>query len=335
MEFREFHAHEHEPVREALGVRNAATLVDSPWQSVLPLNRFALAVEHGWDGEPNRWYLARDGSTPVGAASINIGTYDNTQLAWVQLCIHPEHRHQGHGSEMLRRLLQEVRDAGCHTMVVDAWESDAAAAFAARHGFEAASVSVNRRMFLDDETRATVDRMYDEAAPYAEDYELLHLVGPTPPELLEAVADLTGAINDAPMDDLDFEDEQYPPERVHTYEQTMVDTGWRFYRVLARHRGTGELGGHTVVVVDGERPSEAEQHDTAVRPAHRGHRLGLLLKAEMVRWMAEVEPQITSVDTWNAESNTHMVGVNELLGYQVLGREVQYQRSLRAHDKQT
>ena len=54
--------------------------------------------------------------------------------------------------------------------------------------------------------------------------------------------------------------------------------------------------------------------------AHRGHRLGLLLKAEMLRWLAEAEPQVTSIDTWNAESNDHMIAVNERLRYRALGR---------------
>ena len=62
--------------------------------------------------------------------------------------------------------------------------------------------------------------------------------------------------------------------------------------------------------------------------AHRGHRLGLLLKAGMLLWLAEAEPQLATVDTWNAESNDHMIAVNEALGYRVMGRELQFQKSL-------
>ena len=74
-----------------------------------------------------------------------------------------------------------------------------------------------------------------------------------------------------------------------------------------------------------ERPEIGDQHDTAVVRAHRGHRLGLLLKAGMLLWLAEVEPQLETVDTWNAESNDHMIAVNEALGYRVMGRELQFQ----------
>jgi hypothetical protein len=48
----------------------------------------------------------------------------------------------------------------------------------------------------------------------------------------------------------------------------------------------------------------------------------------MLLWLAEAEPQLETVETWNAESNDHMIAVNEQLGYRVLAREVQFQRAL-------
>ena len=98
--------------------------------------------------------------------------------------------------------------------------------------------------------------------------------------------------------------------------------------MLARHRETGELAGHSVVVVEGERPELGQQHDTSVVASHRGHRLGVLLKTDMNLWLRDVQPQLVSIDTWNAESNDHMIGVNELIGYRVMGRELEFQKSL-------
>ena len=139
---------------------------------------------------------------------------------------------------------------------------------------------------------------------------------------------MTAAINDAPTDGLEIEDEVFSAERVRNYETAQLGQGQRLHRVVARHRETGELAGHTVVAVSGERPENAEQHDTAVVQAHRGHRLGLLLKADMLDWLAVTQPQVTSIETWNAESNDQMIGVNEVLGYRVMGRALQFQRSL-------
>ena len=54
---------------------------------------------------------------------------------------------------------------------------------------------------------------------------------------------------------------------------------------------------------------------TAVDPAHRGHRLGLLIKVDMLELLAGREPQVRFVQTWNGETNAHMVAINEALGF--------------------
>ena len=98
--------------------------------------------------------------------------------------------------------------------------------------------------------------------------------------------------------------------------------------MVARHRQSGELAGHTVVTVDGEQPWRGIQEDTSVTASHRGHRLGLLMKADMCRWLVTVEPELRTVDTWNAASNDHMIAVNERLGYRAIGRVLEFQRRL-------
>ena len=100
------------------------------------------------------------------------------------------------------------------------------------------------------------------------------------------------------------------------------------YRMVARHRSTGELVGHTLVGVSVQHPWHAWQLDTSIVGRHRGHRLGLLVKAEMLCWLGEVEPQLHRLDTGNAASNAHMIGINETLGYQITARLIQWQRHL-------
>jgi RimJ/RimL family protein N-acetyltransferase len=53
---------------------------------------------------------------------------------------------------------------------------------------------------------------------------------------------------------------------------------------------------------------------------HRGHRLGLLVKAAMMEWLMAAEPGLERILTENASSNRHMIAINEELGYQVWGR---------------
>src|SRR5690606_35012649 len=151
---------------------------------------------------------------------------------------------------------------------------------------------------------------------------------PTPEGLLDEIAAMTSAINDAPTGTLEIEDEVFTGERVRAYEQAQVAGGRRLYRVVARHRGSGELAGQTVAAVDVERPWFAYQHDTSVVRAHRGHRLGLLLKIEMLRWLREEEPQVRRMDTDNAADNAYMIAINEMLGSRVVGPYVERHRRL-------
>jgi len=146
-----------------------------------------------------------------------------------------------------------------------------------------------------------------------------------PDELVDGMVALNAAMNDAPMDDLDVEDEVFSPERLRAFEHSQAAHGHRVYRLVARHRATGDLAGHTVVAVHSEQPWLGHQLDTSVLRAHRGHRLGLWLKGSMLSWLGEDEPQLLEIDTWNAASNEHMVEVNETLGYQVMGTVTAFQ----------
>jgi RimJ/RimL family protein N-acetyltransferase len=191
-----------------------------------------------------------------------------------------------------------------------------------------ASVGFTRRVDLGEVTAPAVQAAFDEAEAHAAAYELVRLVGPMPDTLIDAYVDAVSAINDAPLDDLVLEDEVHNVDRIRQYERAQLLSGHRLYRVLARHRGTGEIAGHTVVAVEGDRPHLGHQHDTTVVGAHRGHRLGLLLKADMMRWLREKELALRTIDTQNAGSNAYMIAVNERLGYRVMGRTMEFQRDV-------
>lgn len=328
MEIRRFTADDADDVRAALEVVNVASAVDTPWEPPELPEHFDAQLRHGWDGEPDVPYLGTVDGRAVAVGALNLPERDNLHYAWLSVDVHPDHRRRGYGTAVLEHLLERAREAGRTTAGIEGWESEATCAFAARHGFEKKSQAIMRRQRLAEVERADLEKLYDESARAASSYDLVRIVGRTPPELMDAMVELTAAINDAPTDDLDIEDEVFTPERLTAYEDAALARGNRIYRLLARHKETGELGGHTVIGVDSARPAIAHQHDTAVARAHRGHRLGLLLKSAMLLWLADVEPQIETVDTWNAESNDHMIGVNERLGYRVVARELQFERRL-------
>jgi GNAT superfamily N-acetyltransferase len=328
MEIRELTTLSDEDLSAVLELRTAVAALDSPWVHPATARMLVVDLEQGGDGEPPRSFVGELEGRVVAFGGLELPERDNRHLAWVEVRVRPDVRRQGLGSELLQHLLRLARDAGRTSVGIDGWDLPAAVAFAERHGFVRASQAIQRRLYLQRTDPALVAKLVDEAAGLATGYELVRIKGGTPDHLLDAVVEITGAINDAPTDDLDVEDEVFSAERVRAYEQAVEAKGERMYRLLARHVDTGALAGQTVVAVEGERPTIAHQHDTSVVASHRGHRLGQLLKASMLEWLAEEERQVESIDTWNAESNDHMIGINENLGFVVLGRNLEYQQAL-------
>ena len=312
-------------VAAAAGLITASDEIEAPWRHPTTPEALRGVLQFGFDLETPTPFVGYDGDDVVAFGALHLTEWDNRHLGWTEVFVHPSYRTEGRGSAMLHHLEKIGTDAGRHSFGTDAWEGAPGVAFLERHGYEKRSAEILRRQHLDELDRDNLEALHAEASAAARDYELLR-VQAVPDELLEPFSELAASINDAPLDDLDIEDEVYNPERVRNYEEACRGRQMTLYRVLARHRRTGELGGHTAVVVDRVSPDIAYQHDTSVARPHRGHRLGLLVKAELLRWLLQDEPQVRTVDTWNAESNDHMIAVNEALGYRWTARELSFQK---------
>jgi hypothetical protein len=104
--------------------------------------------------------------------------------------------------------------------------------------------------------------------------------------------------------------------------------GRRVVETVARYVPTGRLVGYTQVQVSPETPTLGYQQDTLVVREHRGHALGLRLKAANTLAVMEHLPELTGIRTWNADDNTHMLAVNRRLGYDVDAHLREWQKVL-------
>ena len=307
-------------VAAVVAIHNAAHRVDDPEAYEWLPEAAADELRYGWDLQPEEHflYVPEGANEPVATLAVDLPKRDNLHLFWLQLVVHPDHRRQGHGTALMTEALLMAEQSGRRTLWVEAVEDDLGARkFAERFGFGYASHDARRRQRLADVDQVAVARLFAEAEKAAADYVIERLLPPVPDAILEQMVEVTAAINDAPMGTLTFEDEVFDLGRLQDIETARTRKGSRSYRVLARHRATGEIGGHTQVVVNPRRPQLGMQADTAVSRAHRGHRLGLLLKIDMMRWLAETEPQLEVLETWNNADNRFMISVNELLGYRL------------------
>lgn len=307
-------------VRDLAALLEAARRVDDPDAIPDTVADVEDRLRYGWDLHPHLvdLYFPDGSDQPVGVLDSDLPTRDNRHLAAVDVTVHPAHRRQGHGSALFAETVRRTRAAGRTTLWMGGAEDDAGAqAFLARHGLARASAEARRRQLLADVDQTEIDRLATQAAAAAAGYRLERLQAPLADDVLAELVEVSAAINDAPMGGLTFEDEVFDVQRLRDHEQAQRLSGNLVYRIVARHEPTGVAGGHTLVVFSPRHPTFAWQGDTAVAREHRGRRLGLLLKTAMMRWIAEVQPQIEMIETWNNVDNRFMIDVNEALGYRL------------------
>lgn len=159
-------------------------------------------------------------------------------------------------------------------------------------------------------------------------YELLQWTGRSAEEHLDDLAVLAAAMaTDPPLGEVDWRPEVWDAARVQKTEQRANATGV-LISSAARHRASGRLVGMTQLSVHTEKPTVAYQWSTIVLSEHRGHGLGLLLKAANARLLHEHRPEVLRVHTYNADENAPMLRVNTALGYRREGVEGCWQKVL-------
>jgi ribosomal protein S18 acetylase RimI-like enzyme len=269
------------------------------------------------------------GGTVVGAVEVLLPVHDNPRLALFWLAVDPQHRRLGIGTALLE---EAERIAGAEGRTVFAAEtewmeggSDESGEFAARHGYDNAQTVVRSEQALP----ADPDALAALAGPGADDYVIESFVDDLPQAWLEDRAVLQQRMStDAPLDDLELEEEVWDADRLRQEHDAARQAGRRVVESVARHLPSGRLVGFTTVAVSAGTPHLAYQQDTLVLTEHRGRGLGLRLKAANGLRLMEALPEVTAIRTWNAASNEHMLAVNRQLGYVVDGYSAEWQKVL-------
>lgn len=157
-----------------------------------------------------------------------------------------------------------------------------------------------------------------ELAGPAAGYSVRHWVGAAPDDLVGGIAALDSRfLDEAPLGQLGLEALNVDASWVRELERSKRVRGRHAYHTVALHDATGEVAAWCVVDTYGAH-SHGDQAITLMLPEHRGHRLGLLTKLVNLRQVLAAEPQLVALDTWNAEVNTHMIAINEALGFRVV-----------------
>lgn len=292
---------------------------DQPGQAPWSRGAFRAKWVEGFTGSPQEaWFAAEGAGDIAGCYLLMLPDRENLSMAQVVLRVAPGRRRAGIGTALLRHCEDRARLAGRIRLTGEAWDGTSGEAFAKAIGASPGIPEVHRTLYLTDEIRGRLPGLRREAEGSATGYSLLSWVGPTPEDRLEQVAAVHTAMADAPRDE-GVEHSVWDAGRIRRLERIAIEHGITHHTVVARHDGTGELAAVTQVLTDPGAPAFGFQQLTAVLRAHRGHRLGLLVKVAMLDLLAETEPEVDRITTDNAGSNDHMIAINARLGFEVSG----------------
>jgi GNAT superfamily N-acetyltransferase len=332
MEIRPLDPHDDKQMRRFHEIAWRAEKDDGrPWNAMFTYDEMAAYLRVPTADQELRPVAAYDGEQMVGCAWLALTLLDNTDKAWCFVCVEPERRRRGIGSTLLEHLVDLARAEGRTTMTSNAAysfeERDTAAQlqFAHRHGFTVANMEIQRTLRLPV-PEGLLDEIAAEAAPHHADYAVETYVDGIPDGLLDSYCRLANQlILDAPMGDLDYEEEALTPEVLLAKQERTRQMGRRSYHALALR--DGEVVAHTdLAIARGD--DEAHQWGTLVRRDHRGHRLGAAVKVANLRQLQHNHPDAASVVTTNAEVNAAMIGINERLGFEAVAVVPAFKRAL-------
>jgi GNAT superfamily N-acetyltransferase len=231
----------------------------------------------------------------------------------VELIVHPAARRCGLGRALLGTVARRAYQEESASLGVEVIGGTPAVPFFEAMGFAQEYVETRSVLRLSTVDWGVLGEM---ARGIGAGYRVEFYPGGPPDTLLDAYARAKAELRDTEDAELDLHPSSYDPQRLRDSLDCLHRRGLKPYIVLAIHERTGEVAGLTEVVVPAQHPRRADQYDTIVRLRHRGYGIDRAVKARMLFELRSAEPNVTEVQTWNAQSNEWMLKVNAELGFQ-------------------
>lgn len=322
------------PLLEYAGVRNESLRDITGRDDDVLEPRDLLPILRSNEHSTRRQWIIREQGDPIGIALLNTIEDGDATSGVVSINLLRPVWGRGIGSAVLAHVEQQARETGLTRLLVwnphsgadlesipaptgfGAVPADAGARFLRAHGFSLEQVIRVSELRLDDRRVPEIDRLRRSATDRSEGYRVVSWLLPTPDAFVEGYARMKQRMStDAPGADMDMPEEIWDAERLAHHDRRHLDRGRTVLVTAAQHVDSGELCAFTELSIDATAGAVTHQEDTLVIAAHRGHRLGMLIKTSALLAWRECRPDSASVITYNAEENRPMLSINEELGF--------------------